>query len=159
MINALESVLRRPRTVLTLMLVMVIAGVLSYVAIPKEADPDIDIPVFYVSISQQGISPEDAERLLARPMETALRGLDGLKEITTISAESHVGVVLEFDISFDKDKALADVRDKVDQAKAKLPPKPTNRPSPRRISRSSRRFTSRCPARFRNARSTSTRDG
>ena len=77
--------------------------------------------MFYVSVAQQGISPEDAERLLARPMETALRGLDGLKEITSISAEGHLGVVLEFDISFDKDKALADVRDKVDQAKAKLP--------------------------------------
>ncbi|WP_425087193.1 efflux RND transporter permease subunit [Stappia sp.] len=121
MIDMLEGVLRRPRTVLTLMLVMVTAGILAYVAIPKEADPDIDIPVFYVSVTQQGISPEDAERLLARPMETALRGLDGLKEITTISAESHLGVILEFDISFDKDKALADVRDKVDQAKAKLP--------------------------------------
>ena len=75
MIDALEAVLRRPRTVLTLMLVMTIAGVLAYIAVPKEADPDIDIPVFYVSVTQQGISPEDAERLLARPMETALRGL------------------------------------------------------------------------------------
>ncbi|MAA97715.1 MAG: transporter [Stappia sp.] len=121
MIDALEAVLRRPRTVLTLMLVMTIAGVLAYIAVPKEADPDIDIPVFYVSVTQQGISPEDAERLLARPMETALRGLDGLKEITSISAEGHLGVVLEFDINFDKDRALVDVRDKVDQAKAKLP--------------------------------------
>ncbi|WP_417774102.1 efflux RND transporter permease subunit [Stappia sp.] len=121
MISALEDVLRRPRTVVTLMIVMVIAGLFAYITIPKEADPDIDIPVFYVSVTQQGISPEDAERLLARPMETALRGLDGLKEITSISAESHLGVILEFDISFDKDKALADVRDKVDQAKAKLP--------------------------------------
>ncbi|WP_306030264.1 efflux RND transporter permease subunit [Stappia sp. MMSF_3263] len=121
MISMLEGVLRRPRTVLTLMVVMVAAGVMAYIGVPKEADPDIDIPVFYVSVSQQGISPEDAERLLARPMETALRGLDGLKEITTISAESHLGVILEFDIDFDKDKALADVRDKVDQAKAELP--------------------------------------
>lgn len=121
MISLLETVLRRPRTVLTLMAVMVTAGILAYVAIPKEADPDIDVPVFYVSVTQQGISSEDAERLLARPMETALRGLDGLKEITTVSAESHLGVILEFDISFDKDTALADVRDKVDQAKAELP--------------------------------------
>jgi multidrug efflux pump len=121
MIDMLEGILRRPRTVLTLMVVMVTAGILAYIAIPKEADPDIDVPVFYVSVTQQGISPEDAERLLARPMETALRGLDGLKEITAIASESHLGIVLEFDISFDKDKALADVRDKVDQAKAKLP--------------------------------------
>lgn len=121
MISMLETVLRRPKTVLTLMVVMVAAGVMAYIGVPKEADPDIDIPVFYVSISQQGISPGDAERLIARPMETSLRGLDGLKEITTISGEGHVGVVLEFNIDFDKTKALADVRDKVDQAKADLP--------------------------------------
>lgn len=121
MISMLETVLRRPKTVLTLMVVMVAAGIMAYIGVPKEADPDIDIPVFYVSITQQGISPGDAERLIARPMETSLRGLDGLKEITTISGEGHVGVLLEFNIDFDKTKALADVRDKVDQAKAELP--------------------------------------
>src|SRR5690606_32916526 len=121
MTGMLEAVLRRPKTVLTLMVLMIVAGVMAYIDIPKEAAPDIDVPVFYVSVTQQGISPEDAERLLARPMETALRGLDGLKEITTVSSEGHLGVILEFDIDFDKDKALADVRDKVDQAKADLP--------------------------------------
>ncbi|MES0808319.1 efflux RND transporter permease subunit [Roseibium sp. SCPC15] len=121
MINMLEGVLRRPKTVFVLMLALLIAGVFSYINIPKEDSPDIDVPVFYVSIQQQGISPEDAERLLIRPMETELRGLDGLKEITAIASEGHAGIVLEFDISFDKDEALADVRDKVDAAKGELP--------------------------------------
>ena len=121
MTGALEAILHRPRTVLTMMVVMIAAGIAAYIAIPKEASPDIDVPVFYVSVTQQGISPEDAERLLVRPMETALRGLDGLKEVTAIASEGHAGIVLEFDISFDKDEALADVRDKVDQAKAELP--------------------------------------
>lgn len=121
MINMLEGVLRRPKTVFVLMLALLVAGVFSYISIPKEDSPDIDVPVFYVSIVQQGISPEDAERLLVRPMETELRGLDGLKEITAIASESHAGIVLEFDISFDKDEALADVRDKVDAAKGELP--------------------------------------
>ncbi|MTI16720.1 efflux RND transporter permease subunit [Rhodobacteraceae bacterium RKSG542] len=121
MINMLEAVLNRPKTVFTLMIVMVIAGIMTYISIPKEAAPDIDVPVFYVSISQQGISPEDGERLIARPMETELRGLEGLKELTSISSEGHVGILLEFDISFDKDKALGDVRDKVDQAQGKIP--------------------------------------
>ncbi len=121
MIGALESILRRPRTVLTMMMVMLAAGALAYVSIPKEANPDIDVPVFYVSISQQGISPEDAERLLVRPMETALRSLDGLKELTAVASEGHAAVILEFSIDFDKDAALADVRDKVDEAKAELP--------------------------------------
>ncbi|MGX1306086.1 multidrug efflux pump [Amorphus suaedae] len=121
MIDALEGIIRRTRTVLTIMIVSVAAGILAYVSIPKEANPDIDVPVFYVSIVQQGISPEDAERLLVRPMETDLRSLDGLKELTAIASEGHAGIVLEFEADFDKDKALADVRDKVDQAKADLP--------------------------------------
>lgn len=121
MISALEAILRRPKTVLMLMLALVLGGTLSYINIPKEENPDIDVPVFYVSIAQQGISPEDAERLLVRPMETELRGLDGLKELTAIAAEGHAGIVLEFDISFNKDEAMSDVRDKVDQAKSKLP--------------------------------------
>ncbi|TYC63377.1 efflux RND transporter permease subunit [Rhodobacterales bacterium] len=121
MIDMLEGILRRPKTVFVLMLALIAAGFVTYVSIPKEASPDIDLPIFYVSIVQQGISPEDAERLLVRPMETELRGLDGLKELTAVASESHAGIVLEFDISFNKDEALADVRDKVDQAKAKLP--------------------------------------
>lgn len=121
MISMLEDILRRPKTVFVLMLALVAAGIATYISIPKESDPDIDVPVFYVSIAQQGISPEDAERLLVRPMETELRGLDGLKEITAIASEGHAGIVLEFDISFNKDEALADVRDKVDQAKGELP--------------------------------------
>ena len=121
MIDMLEGVLRRPKTVFVLMLALIVAGVATYISIPKEASPDIDLPIFYISVTQQGISPEDAERLLVRPLETELRGLDGLKEITAIASESHAGIVLEFDISFNKDEALADVRDKVDQAKSKLP--------------------------------------
>ncbi|MEM6474388.1 MAG: efflux RND transporter permease subunit, partial [Planctomycetota bacterium] len=121
MSGALETVLSRPKTVLTMMLVLVMGGIMSYIGIPKEANPDIDVPVFYVSIGQQGLSPEDGVRLIARPMETELRSLDGLKEITTIAAEGHVGVLLEFTVDFDKDEALADIRDKVDAAQAEIP--------------------------------------
>jgi multidrug efflux pump len=106
---------------MTLMVVLVAAGIMSYITIPKESDPDIDVPVFYVSITQNGISPEDAARLLIRPMENKLQSLDGLKEITAIASEGHAGIILEFTIDFDKDKALADIRDKVDQAQAELP--------------------------------------
>ena len=121
MIAALDTILQRPKTVLTLMVVLVVAGVFAYIGVPKEANPDIDVPVYYVSVSQQGISPKDADRLLIRPLETQLRGLEGLKEITAIASQSHAGIVLEFKIGTDKDKVLADIRDKVDQAQAELP--------------------------------------
>ena len=121
MINALEAILQRPKTVLTLMVVLVVAGVMAYIGVPKEANPDIDVPIYFVSVSQQGVSPKDSERLLVRPLETHLRGLEGLKEITAIASQSHAGIVLEFNIGTDKDKVLADIRDKVDQAQAELP--------------------------------------
>lgn len=117
----LDGLLDRPRTILTLLIFLLGAGMTVYLTIPKEANPDIDVPVFYISISQQGISPEDAETLLVKPMERQLRGLDGLKELKAIASESHAAIILEFNADFDKDEALADVRDKVDTAKADLP--------------------------------------
>ncbi|WP_068316540.1 efflux RND transporter permease subunit [Polycladidibacter hongkongensis] len=121
MISLLETILQRPKTVFSLMVALLIGGIVSYVTIPKEADPNIDVPFYYVSIGQQGISPEDGERLIGRPMEAELRGIEGLKELSTISSEGHVGVLLEFNIDVPKDEAISNVREKVDLAKAKLP--------------------------------------
>ncbi|UOM34847.1 efflux RND transporter permease subunit [Acuticoccus sp. I52.16.1] len=121
MISILDGLLNRPRTILTLLIFLLGAGAFIYATIPKEANPDIDVPIFYVSVVQQGISPEDANRLLVKPMETELRGLDGLKEIKATASEGHAGIILEFNADFDKDEALADVRDKVDRAQAELP--------------------------------------
>ncbi|MDF1685520.1 MAG: efflux RND transporter permease subunit [Parvibaculaceae bacterium] len=117
----IDSALSRTRTVMTIMVMMVVSGIISYVAIPKEADPDIPIPVFYISIPHPGISPGDAERLLIKPMETQLRSLEGLEELHSIASQGHAGIVLEFDVDFDKDDALLDVREKVDLARAELP--------------------------------------
>ena len=57
MTSALQAIISRPKTVLTLMVFMIAAGIMSYISIPKEANPDIDVPVYFVSINQQGISP------------------------------------------------------------------------------------------------------
>ncbi len=121
MISALDKILRRPRAVLTLMLLLVTSGLWSYITIPKESNPDIQIPVVYVSVPLPGISPEDSERLLIKPIETKLRGLEGLKQITAIASEGHGGILVEFQTTVDVNKAVRDVRDKVDDAKAELP--------------------------------------
>ncbi|NNJ76850.1 MAG: efflux RND transporter permease subunit, partial [Anderseniella sp.] len=118
---ALTAILSRPRAVLSLMVVMLLAGVWSFVEIPKEADPDIQIPVVYISIPLPGISPEDSERLLVKPVEEKLRGLDGVKEMTGIASESHGGVLVQFETEVDIDQAILDVREKVDLAKSELP--------------------------------------
>ncbi len=120
--NALiEAIVSRPRPVLLVLAVLIIAGMVSYVSIPKEAEPDIVIPQMYVNIIHEGISPEDAERLLVRPMETELRSLEGLDELRATAAEGSAVLILEFDAGFDADQALSDVRERVDLARAELP--------------------------------------
>ena len=96
MISALDKILRRPRAILTLLMLLVSAGLYSYITIPKESNPDIQIPVVYVSVPLPGISPEDSERLLIKPIETKLRGLEGLKQITAIASEGHGGILIDF---------------------------------------------------------------
>ena len=117
----LETILNRPKTVLTMMVVMILAGVSTYISIPKEADPDIDVPIFSATIILQGISPEDSERLLVKPMETELRSLEGLKELTAIAGQGYATLIGEFQIDMDLGQAGIDFREKVDKAKAELP--------------------------------------
>lgn len=117
----IRAAIQRSRASLILLVMLWLGGLTAYNTLPKESNPDITIPVIYVSVSHEGISPEDAERLLVRPLEQELRSLDGLKEVRGIGAEGYGSITLEFRAGFDPDKALTDVRDKVDTAKTRLP--------------------------------------
>lgn len=122
MATIIDAAIERSRPVLLILGLILVAGTVSYITIPKEADPDIAIPIIYVSIGHEGISPEDAERLLIRPIENKLQNIEGVKEMTSTAVEGNASVVLEFDAGFDSDTALTDVREKVDDAKPDLPP-------------------------------------
>lgn len=117
----LSMILSRGRTVVLTLILLLLSGVYAYINMPKESSPDIAIPIIYVSMRHEGISPEDAERLLIRPMEKELRSIEGLKELKGQASEGHAAVILEFEAGFDNKKALTDVREKVDIAKAELP--------------------------------------
>ena len=119
--DMIELAMLRSRTVVLSLLVILIGGIVAYTTIPKEAEPDIEIPIIYVSIEHDGISPEDSERLLVRPIEQELRSIEGVKEMTASAYEGGANVQLEFDAGIDTKQALQDVREKVDLAQAKLP--------------------------------------
>ncbi|ULN63757.1 efflux RND transporter permease subunit [Vibrio gigantis] len=121
MYSIIDAALSRARTMLSLLALILVAGIVTYITIPKESSPDITIPIIYVSVGHQGISPTDAERLLVRPIEQELRSIEGVKEMTATAAEGHASVMLEFNVGVDLTKAMADVRDAVDLAKPKLP--------------------------------------
>jgi multidrug efflux pump len=93
----------------------------AYTTLPKEGEPDIEIPALFVAVPFPGISAADAEKLLVKPLEAEVQGLDGLDRMTGFGAEGFAQLVLEFEFGWDKAKTLADVRDAVDKAKAKFP--------------------------------------
>jgi len=117
----IDAAINRSRTVISLLLLLLITGAVAYVSIPKEANPDVNIPTIYVSMSLQGVSPEDAERLLVRPMETELRSIEGVQEMTASAYRGGANVILEFDAGFDSDQAVDDVREAVDRVQPDLP--------------------------------------
>ena len=117
----IEGSLSRKRAILMMLAFLLIAGLSAYINIPKESEPDVPIPVIYVSVSHEGISPEDAERQLLRPLEQQLRSLEGIKEMKSTASSGHASVVLEFYLDIDISNALIDVREQVNQAKSKLP--------------------------------------
>ncbi|WP_371154527.1 efflux RND transporter permease subunit [Jannaschia sp. 2305UL9-9] len=120
--NALiDAAFSRARVVVLVLIMVLTAGAYSYVAIPKESSPEIPIPIFYVSTGLDGISPEDAERLLVEPLETELSSITGLKQMTANAGEGYASVQLEFEPGFDADEALDKVREGVDRATPDLP--------------------------------------
>lgn len=116
-----NAALSRSRTTLSILFVALIAGLSAYLSIPKDGDPDVQIPFVMVTVVHIGASPEDAERLLGRPLERELIGLEGLVDVQTFAIESTVAMVLEFAPSIDIDEAMIDVREKVDIAQAEFP--------------------------------------
>jgi len=121
MFAIIDAALSRSRTIITLLILLLIAGAIMYQVVPKESNPDVTIPIIYTSVSHEGISPEDSERLLVRPLEKELRSIEGIKEMKATAAEGYASVVLEFNVGIDLNEALADVREAVDIAKTKLP--------------------------------------
>ncbi|MEL6586325.1 MAG: efflux RND transporter permease subunit, partial [Pseudomonadota bacterium] len=111
----------RARMILAFVVLSVLAGSFSYVGLPKEGEPDIDIPGVFVSVPFPGISARDSERLLVKPMEVELKELDGLKSMSATASEGFAGILLEFEFGWDKAATIADVRDKMNNAEADFP--------------------------------------
>ena len=111
----------RTRIFLFSLFLFTILGLSTYINMPKESFPDVNIPRMVVTVNYTGISPEDGERLLAKPMEKEFKTISGLKEMTSKCYEGYCQVVLEFNAGYDVEKGLRETKDAVDDAKANMP--------------------------------------
>ena len=119
--NYIDTAVSRSRTTLSIFVAIMLTGFGSYLSIPVELNPDVEVPIIITTIIHEGISPEDAERLLAKPTEIELKSLDGITQISSFSSENAATIITEFDISFESKTALSDVREAVNRAKARFP--------------------------------------
>ena len=111
----------KTKAVILILITILTIGYLNYVNIPKESAPEVPIPIAYVSTSLEGISPEDGERLLLKPLETELSSIEGLKKYNSVASEGHASVTLEFEAGYPVKTAINNTKDAVDKAKNKLP--------------------------------------
>jgi len=115
-------------SVFILTFIIIVIGIVSYSSLPREAAPDVAIPLVIVSTPYFGVSPEDIESLITQPIEKELNAISEVKKITSSSSEGFSMIKAEFESGYNIDDALQKVREKVDKAEAKLP-KDVKKPS------------------------------
>lgn len=104
---------------------LIFAGLYSVIAIPKEATPDISIPLGIVTTALPGASAADVERLVTDKIESGVLGLEHVSKVTSTSADGFSTVSVEFDSSANIDKSIQSLKDAVDKVKPDLPAEAT----------------------------------
>lgn len=117
----IDAAFSRGRAVMIMLIMVLGIGAIAYVSIPKEANPEVPLPLVYVSTTLDGISPSDAERLLIKPMEAEFGAIEGLDQMFSEATEGFASVRLEFAAGGDIDEALDKVREAADRAENDLP--------------------------------------
>ena len=120
--NVTKYAIRHRLSVYFLILILCLGGVGVYVSMPRESFPEVEIPFILVYTIYPGVSPTDMETLVTRPIETELKAVSGIKEISSTTSEGLSSIAVEFNPETDIETALASVREKVDLAKSDLPP-------------------------------------
>lgn len=113
--------IKNKTTIYILTALVVFFGIFSYNQMPREAMPEIVVPYIFVQTLYPGNSPVDIENLCTRPIEKELKGLKGVKKVSSASYQDVSTVFVEFNTNVSIKQALQDTKDRVDKAKSELP--------------------------------------
>ena len=101
--------------------IITLAGIMSYNSLPKEQFPDVVVPTIFVSTVYPGASPSDMEQLVTKQIEKQLKGINGVKKVTSSSVQDFSNIIVEFNTNLDVVVCKQKVKDAVDKAKRDLP--------------------------------------
>ncbi len=121
MIRIVSWAATRARMIVAILVMVLVAGTAAYIGLPKEGEPDIEVPAVIITVPFPGISAVDGESMLVKPMEAELSDLDLLRNLSAFSAEGFAAAVLEFEFGWDKTATMADIRDAMGRAEGKFP--------------------------------------
>ncbi|VVS95203.1 efflux RND transporter permease subunit [Desulfoluna spongiiphila] len=116
-----DTAVKNRISVLVLSVIIVLVGIYAYSVLPREDEPDITIPYVFVATVYKGVASADIETSVTIPIEKKLKGLEGVKKISSVSSEGLSEINIEFIPGTDIDEVLRKVKDKVDEAERDLP--------------------------------------
>ena len=119
--NISEFSVKRPVTIVMIILSLVALGLISYSKIPLMSMPDMSFPQLTVRVPYPSSSPDEVERLITRPLEDALGTIGHLKTLSSTSSGSQSSVRVEFESGTDMDLAGMEIRDRIDQVRGDFP--------------------------------------
>src|SRR5688500_6341868 len=126
--NISELSLRRPVLAFVMNIILVLFGVIGFNSLGVRDYPAIDPPIINVSTSYAGANADIIESQITEPLEKAVNGIAGIRNITSSSSVGRSNITIEFNLGADLEAAANDVRDKVSQATRELPQDLTNPP-------------------------------
>jgi multidrug efflux pump subunit AcrB len=113
--------IRNPVAPLVVFIALSLAGIVSFLSMEVQNDPDIDFPIAIVSISQPGAAPTELETQVAQRVEAAVRSISGVEEITSYVSEGSSTTVVQLGIGTPIDRSVNDIRDAVQKIRGDLP--------------------------------------
>lgn len=112
---------KRPVTVIMVVLIAILLGTVSLTRLPIDLLPDFEVPVAIVITNYSGVGPQEIEKLITKPIEESIATMNNIKDVTSISSEGSSIVVVELNFGTDMDFAALEMREKVDLVKGFLP--------------------------------------
>jgi HAE1 family hydrophobic/amphiphilic exporter-1 len=116
-----QTVVNRPATLLIIFVLLVALGIYTTLDLPIDLFPEINFPGLLVFANYEGAGPEEVEKTMTRPLESALSNVNNIEEITTTSSEGTCLLIVNFTWGTNMSEAANDVRDKLEFVKQYLP--------------------------------------